>query len=74
MIREFSPVFRKTYNVATHSKRLSEALLMSTHTIFYGEIEKVSQNYHQILLNSSGALQNVLTLVMLNKLRRHTHF
>ena len=33
----------KTYAVGTHEKRLTEALLMSTHNIFFDEIENIHE-------------------------------
>ena len=43
----------ETYIVGTHWKCLTEALLMSTHICFFMENwTKLSQNYHQILLNN----------------------
>ena len=46
----FSYFFIRTYVVGTHKKRLVKVLLMSTHNIcFHEELEKLSQNYHQIL-------------------------
>ena len=40
----------KNVFVGSHEKHLSEALLMSTHNMFFMEnLRKSSQNYHQIL-------------------------
>ena len=50
----FSCLYIKTYVVGTHSKRLVEAILMSTHNIGFKEemskiIPKLSHNYLQII-------------------------
>ena len=69
----FSPALIKTYVVATHLKRLGEALLMSTHNIrFMAKLEmtKITQKYYQILLlmKSSGYV-----FTHIHRGCRHTH-
>ena len=42
------------------SMSFNEALLMSTHNIcLYGELEKITQNYHQILLLNKSSGVNI---------------
>ena len=54
---------KKTYVVGTHQKRLSEALLTSTHSIcylLYREIGELSQNFYQILLLNKSSVITTL--------------
>ena len=62
----FAYFFIKTYVVGAQN-RLGEAMLMSTHNIgFYGDLTKLSLNYHQIrtlflLLASSVHLHTLIS-------------